>query len=64
MDSHRQAHLWPRFRFQARDHPALSTFGKTLKPVIAAIATWGETHEQEIRSHLEPHDVAPQEQSS
>jgi DNA-binding HxlR family transcriptional regulator len=42
----------------------LSTFGKTLEPVIAAIATWGETHEQEIRSHLEPHDVTPQEKSS
>jgi DNA-binding HxlR family transcriptional regulator len=42
----------------------LSAFGKTLEPVIAAIATWGETHEQEIRSHLESHDVALQEQSS
>jgi DNA-binding HxlR family transcriptional regulator len=30
-----------------------SPFGRTLEPVIAAIATWGETHEREIRSHLE-----------
>src|SRR5437667_8486527 len=27
-------------------------FGKTLEPVIAAIASWGETHEAEIRSPL------------
>jgi DNA-binding HxlR family transcriptional regulator len=42
----------------------LSSFGKTLEPVIAAIATWGETYEQEMRSHLEPQNVAPQEKSS
>ncbi|GCE23601.1 winged helix-turn-helix transcriptional regulator [Dictyobacter kobayashii] len=42
----------------------LSIFGKTLEPVIAAIATWGETHEQEIRSRLESHDVALQEKLS
>src|SRR5690348_4088953 len=42
----------------------LSAFGRTLEPVIAAIATWGETHEQEIRSHLEPDNVALQEKSS
>jgi hypothetical protein len=24
MDSHHQAHLWPRFRFHAKDQPALS----------------------------------------
>ncbi len=35
-----------------------SAFGKTLEPVIAAIATWGETYEPEIRSHLESHDTA------
>jgi DNA-binding HxlR family transcriptional regulator len=35
-----------------------SAFGKTLEPVIAAIATWGETYEQEIRSCLELHDAA------
>lgn len=35
----------------------LSTFGKTLEPVIAAIATWGETYEQEIRSSLALHDA-------
>ncbi|MBO0794914.1 MAG: winged helix-turn-helix transcriptional regulator, partial [Ktedonobacteraceae bacterium] len=42
----------------------LSAFGKTLEPVIAAIATWGETHEQEIRSHVASHDAAPQAPSS
>src|SRR5260221_3349805 len=42
----------------------LSTFGKTLEPVIAAIATWGETYEQEIRSHLEVQDAAPHEITS
>ncbi len=42
----------------------LSTFGKTLEPVIAAIATWGETYEQEIRSHLESQDTAPHEITS
>ena len=31
---------------------AFSSFGKTLEPVIAAIAIWGETYETEIRSHL------------
>jgi len=41
-----------------------SAFGKTLEPVIAAIATWGETHEQEIRSHLESHDTASQQAPS
>ncbi len=42
----------------------LSTFGKTLEPVIAAIATWGETHEQEIRSHLASQEVSLQENLS
>ncbi len=37
-----------------------SAFGKTLEPVIAAIATWGETYEPEIRSHLELYDTASQ----
>jgi len=41
-----------------------SAFGKTLEPVIAAIATWGETHEQEIRSHLESHGTASQQAPS
>jgi len=40
-----------------------SAFGKTLEPVIAAIANWGETYETEIRAHLEPHNIAPQESS-
>ncbi|HTK06423.1 MAG TPA: helix-turn-helix domain-containing protein [Ktedonobacteraceae bacterium] len=42
----------------------LSTFGKTLEPVIAAIATWGETYEEEIRFHLESQDADPHEITS
>ncbi len=69
--------LWKLYRYQTMrfgqfkrmlpditDKMLTQQFGKTLEPVIAAIATWGETHEQEIRSHLESHDVALQEQSS
>ena len=35
MDSHHQAHLWPRFRFHARDQPALSPSLGSLASEIA-----------------------------
>jgi DNA-binding HxlR family transcriptional regulator len=42
----------------------LSSFGRTLEPVIAAIAHWGETYEPKIRSHLESQDASTLQVSS
>ncbi|GAC1360170.1 MAG: hypothetical protein NVS4B8_26050 [Herpetosiphon sp.] len=36
----------------------LSEFGKTLEPVITALAIWGRTHEDHIRSILEEREAS------